>query len=71
MWCLNPANVFASWILLYMHQIQALLGQQNHKIAHRVAINWSNIPAFYKTICQKTAITTPAFAFTYSVTTWP
>ncbi|WP_144755575.1 tyrosine-type recombinase/integrase [Bartonella saheliensis] len=36
---------------------RALLGKQRHKITNRPAMDWRDIPAFYKTLCQTTAIT--------------
>ncbi|WP_375617184.1 tyrosine-type recombinase/integrase, partial [Bartonella sp. AP58NXGY] len=36
---------------------QALLGKQLHKAQNIPAMDWRDIPAFYKTLCQTTAIT--------------
>ncbi len=36
---------------------QALLGKQLHKAQNIPAMDWRDIPAFYKTLCQITAIT--------------
>ncbi|UNF52712.1 integrase arm-type DNA-binding domain-containing protein [Bartonella krasnovii] len=36
---------------------RALLGKQRHKITNRPAMDWKDVPAFYKTLCQKTTMT--------------
>ncbi|GAA4668220.1 tyrosine-type recombinase/integrase [Bartonella pachyuromydis] len=36
---------------------RALLGKQRHKTQNLPAMDWREVPAFYKTLCQKTAIT--------------
>ncbi|QEE12280.1 integrase arm-type DNA-binding domain-containing protein [Bartonella krasnovii] len=36
---------------------RALLGKQLHKTQNIPAMDWKDVPAFYKTLCQKTAIT--------------
>ncbi|MBB4076950.1 integrase, partial [Bartonella fuyuanensis] len=36
---------------------RALLGKQLHKTKNMPAMNWRDIPAFYKTLCETTAIT--------------
>ncbi|WP_244614033.1 tyrosine-type recombinase/integrase [Bartonella kosoyi] len=36
---------------------QALLGKQRHKITNRPAMDWKDVPAFYKMLCQKTTMT--------------
>ncbi|WP_375618912.1 MULTISPECIES: tyrosine-type recombinase/integrase, partial [unclassified Bartonella] len=36
---------------------KALLGKQRHKTQNRPAMDWRDIPAFYKTLCQTTALT--------------
>ncbi|WP_375707158.1 tyrosine-type recombinase/integrase, partial [Bartonella sp. AA126HLJHH] len=33
---------------------QALLGKQRHKIKNLPAMDWKDVPAFYKTLCQTT-----------------
>ncbi|MET3560775.1 integrase [Bartonella japonica] len=33
---------------------QALLGKQRHKITNLPAMDWKDVPAFYKTLCQTT-----------------
>ncbi len=41
----------------------ALLGKQRHKILNRPAMDWRNVPGFYKTLCQTTIITQLALLF--------
>ncbi|WP_375607529.1 MULTISPECIES: tyrosine-type recombinase/integrase [unclassified Bartonella] len=36
---------------------QALLGKQRHKVINRPAMDWRDVPAFYKTLCQKITMT--------------
>ncbi len=36
---------------------RALLGKQRHKTQNLPAMDWRDVPAFYKTLCQKAAIT--------------
>ncbi|WP_375703689.1 tyrosine-type recombinase/integrase [Bartonella sp. AD13SXNS] len=36
---------------------RALLGKQLHKTQNIPAMDWKDVPAFYKTLCQKTALT--------------
>ncbi len=36
---------------------RALLGKQRHKTQNLPAMDWREVPAFYKALCQKTAIT--------------
>ncbi len=36
---------------------RALLGKQRHKTQNFPAMHWRDVPAFYKTLCQKAAIT--------------
>ncbi|UNE55072.1 tyrosine-type recombinase/integrase [Bartonella machadoae] len=36
---------------------KALLGKQRHKVKNMPAMNWKEIPAFYKILCQKTTLT--------------
>ncbi|UNF46208.1 integrase arm-type DNA-binding domain-containing protein [Bartonella krasnovii] len=36
---------------------RALLGKQRHKTQNRPAMDWKDVPAFYKTLCQKTTMT--------------
>ncbi|WP_273724604.1 site-specific integrase, partial [Bartonella sp. AU18XJBT] len=35
----------------------ALLGKQLHKTINRPAMDWKDVPAFYKTLCEKTTMT--------------
>ncbi len=35
---------------------RALLGKQRHKTTNRPAMDWKNVPDFYKTPCKKTTI---------------
>ncbi|UNE54274.1 tyrosine-type recombinase/integrase [Bartonella machadoae] len=36
---------------------RALLGKQRHKVINRPAMDWKEIPDFYKTLCQTTTLT--------------
>ncbi len=36
---------------------RALLGKQLHKTINRPAMDWKDVPAFYKTLCEKTTMT--------------
>ncbi len=36
---------------------RALLGKQRHKVTNRPAMDWKDVPAFYKTLCQTTTLT--------------
>ncbi|WP_375618790.1 tyrosine-type recombinase/integrase [Bartonella sp. AC134YNZD] len=36
---------------------QALLGKQRHKVTNRPAMDWRDIPAFYKTLCEASTLT--------------
>ncbi|UNE53718.1 tyrosine-type recombinase/integrase [Bartonella machadoae] len=36
---------------------RALLGKQRHKTQNRPAMDWKDIPAFYKTLCETTTMT--------------
>ncbi len=36
---------------------RALLGKQRHKTTNRPAMDWKEVPVFYKTLCQKTTMT--------------
>ncbi|MCZ2159189.1 integrase arm-type DNA-binding domain-containing protein [Bartonella sp. 220] len=36
---------------------QALLGKQRHKTQNRPAMDWRNVPAFYKTLCETPTLT--------------
>ncbi|WP_273755680.1 site-specific integrase [Bartonella sp. MM73XJBT.G] len=36
---------------------RALLGKQRHKTQNFPAMDWKDVPAFYKTLCQKTTMT--------------
>ncbi|WP_375657657.1 tyrosine-type recombinase/integrase, partial [Bartonella sp. CL32QHWL-1] len=36
---------------------RALLGKQRHKTQNIPAMDWKDVPAFYKTLCQKTTLT--------------
>ncbi|WP_373925604.1 tyrosine-type recombinase/integrase, partial [Bartonella raoultii] len=36
---------------------RALLGKQRHKKQNLSAMDWKDVPAFYKTLCQKTTMT--------------
>ncbi len=35
---------------------RALLGKQRHKTVNRPAMDWKDVPAFYKTLCQTTTL---------------
>ncbi len=36
---------------------RALLGKQRHKVTNRPAMDWKDVPAFYKTLCEASTIT--------------
>ncbi len=36
---------------------RALLGKQRHKVTNRPAMDWREVPAFYKTLCEASTIT--------------
>ncbi|EJF84695.1 hypothetical protein MCU_00273 [Bartonella elizabethae Re6043vi] len=36
---------------------RALLGKQRHKITNRPAMDWKDVPAFYKTLCEASTLT--------------
>ncbi|WP_375609804.1 MULTISPECIES: tyrosine-type recombinase/integrase [unclassified Bartonella] len=36
---------------------QALLGKQRHKVTNRPAMDWREVPAFYKTLCEASTLT--------------
>ncbi len=36
---------------------RALLGKQRHKTINRPTMDWKDVPAFYKTLCQTTTLT--------------
>ncbi len=40
-----------------IEKTKALLGKQRHKTINRPAMDWKDVPAFYKTLCQKTTMT--------------
>ncbi|EJF85293.1 tyrosine-type recombinase/integrase [Bartonella rattimassiliensis] len=40
-----------------VEKARALLGKQLHKTQNRPAMDWKDVPTFYKTLCQKTTIT--------------
>ncbi len=40
-----------------VEKARALLGKQRHKVINRPAMDWRDVPAFYKTLCQKITMT--------------
>ncbi|WP_208439744.1 tyrosine-type recombinase/integrase [Bartonella heixiaziensis] len=36
---------------------KALLGKQRHKVTNRPAMDWKDVPAFYKTLCEASTLT--------------
>ncbi|MET3559663.1 integrase [Bartonella japonica] len=40
-----------------VEKARALLGKQRHKTQNFPAMNWKDVPAFYKTLCQTTTLT--------------
>ncbi|WP_273758714.1 site-specific integrase [Bartonella sp. AU55XJBT] len=46
-----------------VEKAKALLGKQRHKVTNRPAMDWRDIPAFYKTLCEASTITQLALRF--------
>ncbi|WP_375679115.1 MULTISPECIES: tyrosine-type recombinase/integrase [unclassified Bartonella] len=40
-----------------VEKAKALLGKQRHKVTNRPAMDWREVPAFYKTLCEASTIT--------------
>ncbi|WP_375682036.1 tyrosine-type recombinase/integrase [Bartonella sp. CE47NXGY] len=40
-----------------VEKAKALLGKQRHKVTNRPAMDWREVPAFYKTLCEASNIT--------------
>ncbi len=56
--CLKHAEALGLDVdLQAVTKAQALSGKQRHKVTNLPAMDWKDIPAFYKTLCQKTTIT--------------
>ncbi len=40
-----------------VEKAKALLGKQRHKVTNRPAMDWREVPAFYKTLCEASTLT--------------
>ncbi|WP_081651658.1 tyrosine-type recombinase/integrase [Bartonella birtlesii] len=46
-----------------VEKAKALLGKQRHKVTNRPAMDWKDVPAFYKTLCETSTLTQLALRF--------